>query len=82
MRDYDAPVFAEGMRRKATLKPDEGTAMLRLRLRLSKLGWGSKRLAQEFGCSRTKVQRSAGDGSLYQRRRPIWRLGWSRSVAS
>ena len=38
------------------LEPDEVTAMLRLR----KLGWGSKRIARELGCSRTTVKRYVG----------------------
>ncbi len=42
-------VFA---RREAMLEPNEVTAMLRL----NKLGWGSRRIAREFGCSRTTVQ--------------------------
>ena len=49
------------------LEPDEVTAMLRLR----KLGWGSKRLAREFGCSRTTVKRYLATGCWqpYRRRR-------------
>jgi transposase len=34
------------------LEPDEVSAMLRLK----QLGWGTKRLAKEFGCSRTTVK--------------------------
>ena len=49
----DETISAGGLRRDAMLEPDEVTAMLRLR----KLGWGSKRLAREFGCSRTTVKR-------------------------
>jgi transposase len=40
-------------RREAMLEPDEVTAMLRLK----KLGWGTRRIAFELGCSRTTVQR-------------------------
>jgi hypothetical protein len=47
----DETISAVGLRRDAMLEPDEVTAMLRLR----KLGWGSKRLAREFGCSRTTL---------------------------
>jgi hypothetical protein len=36
--------------REEMLTPDEVTAMLGLR----GLGWSSKRIAAEFGCSRTK----------------------------
>lgn len=59
-------ISAGCLRRDAMLEPDEVTAMLRLR----KLGWGSKRLAREFGCSRTTVKRYLGSGRWrpYQRR--------------
>lgn len=62
----DKTISAGGLRRDAMLEPDEVTAMLRLR----KLGWGSKRLAREFGCSRTTVKRYLGSGRWqpYQRR--------------
>lgn len=52
-------------RREAMLEPDEVTAMLRL----NKLGWGTKRLAREFGCSRTTVRRyvEAGRWRGYRR---------------
>lgn len=67
MREYDATVSAGGLRREAMLEPDEVTAMLGLR----KLGWGSKRLAREFGCSRTTVKRYLATGCWqpYRRRR-------------
>lgn len=62
----DETISAVSLRRDAMLEPDEVTAMLRLR----KLGWGSKRLAREFGCSRTTVKRYLGAGlwQPYQRR--------------
>src|SRR5690606_32273840 len=41
------------LRRDVMLEPDEIAAMLRLK----QLGWGAKRLAREFGCSRTTVRR-------------------------
>jgi transposase len=58
-------VSAGVLRREAMLEPDEVTAMLRLR----KLGWGSKRLAREFGCSRTTVKRYLGAGGWHPYRR-------------
>lgn len=66
MRKDGETLSARGLRREAMLEPDEVTAMLRLR----KLGWGSKRLAREFGCSRTTVKRYLGAGGWqpYQRR--------------
>lgn len=62
------------------LEPDEVTAMLRLR----KLGWGSKRLAREFGCSRTTVKRYLGAGGWqpYQRRACGGKLGTHFAVAT
>jgi transposase len=41
------------MRREEMRTPDEVTAMLRLR----GLGWGTKRIARELGCSRNTVKR-------------------------
>lgn len=72
MSKDDARFSAVGVRREAMLEPDEVTAMLRLR----NLGWGSKRLAREFGCSRTTVKRylNAGGWMPYQRRRPGGKL--------
>lgn len=72
MRKYDATFSAGGLRREAMLEPDEVTAMLRLR----KLGWGSKRLAREFGCSRTTVKRYLATGCWqpYRRRRTEGKL--------
>ncbi len=40
------------------LEPDEVAAMTRLH----RLGWGTRRLAQEFGCSRTTVKRYVAAG--------------------
>ena len=65
MSTCDETVSAVGLRREAMLEPDEVTAMLRLR----KLGWGSKRLAREFGCSRTTVKRYLGAGGWQPYRR-------------
>jgi DNA invertase Pin-like site-specific DNA recombinase len=49
-------ISARLARREAMLEPDEVTAMLRLK----KLGWGTRRIALELGCSRTTVQRYIG----------------------
>jgi transposase len=57
-RDVGAKVSATFLRREAMLEPDEVTAMLRL----TKLGWGSRRIARELGCSRTTVQRYVDSG--------------------
>jgi hypothetical protein len=40
------------------LEPDEVAAMMRLH----RLGWGTRRLAGEFGCSRTTVKRYVAAG--------------------
>ena len=42
-----------GLRRQAMLRPEEVEAMLRLH----GLGWGARRIAAEFGCSRNTVKR-------------------------
>ena len=48
----------EDLRREEMLAPDEVAAMLGLR----GLGWGAKRIAAEFGCSRNTVRRYLGLG--------------------
>jgi transposase len=45
-RDWD-------LRREVMLKPEEVEAMLKLH----RLGWGKKRIAREFGCSKNTVKR-------------------------
>ena len=49
---------AMGLRREEMRTPEEVTAMLRLK----ELGWGSKRIAAELGCSRNTVRRWLGAG--------------------
>lgn len=48
------------------LEPDEVSAMLRLK----QLGWGTKRLAKEFGCSRTTVKAYAAAGCWWPYQTP------------
>src|SRR5918911_587895 len=48
----------DGLRREIVRTPDEVAAMLRLR----ELGWGMRRIAAEFGCSRNTVTRYVGLG--------------------
>ena len=48
----------DGLRREDVRTPDEVAAMLRLRA----LGWGTRRIAAEFGCSRNTVKRYVGLG--------------------
>ena len=48
----------DGLRREVVRTPDEVAAMLRLHA----LGWGTRRIAAEFGCSRNTVQRYVGRG--------------------
>ena len=43
----------DGLQRKDVRTPDEVAAMLRLHA----LGWGTRRIAAEFGCSRNTVKR-------------------------
>ena len=58
----------DGLRREIVRTPDEVAAMLRLR-ELG-LGWGTRRIAAEFGCSRNTVTRYVGLG------------GWAPGLAS
>src|SRR3954467_10616385 len=46
------------LRREIVRTPDEVAAMLRLHA----LGWGTRRIAAEFGCSRNTVKRYVGLG--------------------
>ena len=43
----------DGLRREDVRTPDEVAVMLRLHA----LGWGTRRIAAEFGCSRNTVKR-------------------------
>ena len=56
----------EDLRREEMLMPDEVAAMVGLR----GLGWGAKRIAAEFGCSRNTVKRYLGLGGWTRCRRP------------
>src|SRR5215472_11954046 len=50
--DATVPSGLGDQRREVMKAPDEVSAMLRLKA----LGWGSKRIAAELGCSRTTVR--------------------------
>lgn len=52
------PLRGEEPRREVMLEPEEVTAMIRLH----RLGWGTKRLARQFGCSRTTAKRYVAAG--------------------
>jgi len=54
------------LRGENMLVPDEVTAMVRLR----ELGWGTKRIAREMGCSRTTVKRYLEAGGWIAYRKP------------
>ena len=56
----EGPAQAIGVRGEEMLQPDEVSAMLRLH----GLGWGAKRLAQEFGCARNTVRRYLRAGGV------------------
>ena len=59
MRKCDAVPRRNGSREREMLKPDEAARMVRLH----ELGWGTRRIAKEFGCSRNTVKRYlAADG--------------------
>ena len=53
MRERDDTPRSEGSRRQGMLKSEEVEAMLGL----YELGWGTRRIAREFGCSRNTVKR-------------------------
>ena len=53
MRECNDTPRSGGSRRHGMLKPDEVEAMLGLH----ELGWGSRRIAGEFGCNRNTVKR-------------------------
>src|SRR3954451_13493218 len=57
MAGHGAPQVND-LRREIVRTPDEVAAMLRLRA----LGWGTRRIAAEFGCSRNTVKRYVGLG--------------------
>ena len=52
----------EGLRRDVMLEPDDVSAMVRLR----GLGWGSRRISAELGCSRTTVRRWLRQGGWHR----------------
>lgn len=54
----EVPLGLDGLRRDETRTPDDVAAMIRLKA----LGWGSKRIAAELGCSRNTVRRWLGEG--------------------
>lgn len=58
----------DGLRRDEMKEPDEVSAMLRLKA----LGWGSRRIASELGCSRTTVRRWLDQGE-WRRPAPVSR---------
>ena len=64
-REAHSPRF-EGLRGEEMRTPEEVAAMLRL----SALGWGSKRIAAEFGCSRATVKRYLAARGWAAYRRP------------
>jgi DNA-directed RNA polymerase specialized sigma24 family protein len=65
-RGREAYAADEDLRREEMLTPDEVAAMLGLR----GLGWGAKRIAAEFGCSRNTVKLSRAPRIRCRARRP------------
>lgn len=49
---------------------------VRAMVRLHGLGWGSKRLAQEFGCARNTVRRYLREGGVVEYRQPVRRTAF------
>ncbi len=67
----------DAMRRDEMRTPDEVTAMLRLKA----LGWGTRRIAGELGCSHMTVRRYAAAGGYVEFRRPVGRrVRWLGSM--
>ena len=66
----------DGLRREDVRTPDEVAAMLRLHA----LGWGTRRIAAEFGCSRNTVKRYVGLGGWVWERVPRRRRRNHRSA--
>ena len=60
------PALVSGVQGEEMLEADEVAAMLRLH----GLGWGSKRLSQEFGCARNTVRRYLRAGGAVPFRKP------------
>ncbi len=57
----------EGLRGDTMKEPDDVSAMLRLR----SLGWGARRIAAEFGCSRTTARRWLKKGAWRRPSQPV-----------
>src|SRR5690606_21497827 len=69
------PLFRGQTTRPVSLKTTQGEEMLEAEevaamLRLHGLGWGARRLAQEFGCARNTVRRYIREGGAVPFRRP------------
>ncbi|SDH00318.1 Helix-turn-helix domain of resolvase, partial [Pelagibacterium luteolum] len=45
-------------------------------VRLHELGWGAKRIAQEFGCARNTVRRYLREGGVVPYRQPVRRTAF------
>ena len=65
-RTAQSALRVEARQSEEMLQPDEVAAMVRLH----GLGWGAKRLAQEFGCARNTVRRYLRQGGPAPFRRP------------
>ena len=65
-RVSEIPAMSMTLRGDEMLQPDEVATMLRLR----ELGWGTKRLAREFGCARNTVRRYVREGGALPFRKP------------
>ena len=57
----------DDLRRDAMKAPDDVSAMVRLKA----LGWGSKRIAAELGCSRNTVRRWLTEGEWHPFAPPV-----------
>ncbi len=66
MEDSEFPARTRTMQGEEMLQPEEVAAMLHLH----EHGWGTRRLAQEFGCSRNTARRYVREGGAAPFRKP------------
>lgn len=66
------PAWSRTMQGEAMRSGEEVLAMVRLH----ELGWGAKRIAQEFGCARNTVRRYLREGGVVAYRQPVRRTAF------
>lgn len=66
------PAWSRTMQGEAMRSGEEVSAMVRLH----EVGWGAKRIAQEFGCARNTVRRYLREGGVVAYRQPVRRTAF------